>query len=207
MTPRTRTREPALCETAVVAITGSIGALWAAQFVLELRAGGHVGSVRVVMSERATELITPAALRAISGQSVLTHLTDPDAPFAVGHVQVTEGAGVMIVMPATANIVGKAANGIADDVVSSTIMAAACPVVFVPNMNERMWRRPAVQRNIRTLTRDGHHVVPPVEGTVVSTGRTGMGGMPDGDAILRVLRRVLRPAPARGSRKRGREKS
>lgn len=181
-----------LCETAVVAITGSVGALWAAQFVLELRAAGHVRTVRVVMSESAAEFVTPAALRALSGAPVLTRLADPAAPFAIGHVQITEGAAIMIVMPATANILGKAAHGIADDAVSASILAAECPVVFVPNMNERMWQRPAVQRNIRTLIGDGYHVVPPVKGTVVSTGREAIGGMPDGETIVRALRRVLR---------------
>ena len=124
-------------------------------------------------------------------------LCDPDAPFAVGHVQISEGAGVMIVMPATANIVGKAASGIADDAVSASIMAAACPVVFVPNMNDRMWRRPAVQRNIRTLNRDGYHIVPPVAGPAVSTGRTATGGMPDFETILAAVRRRLRASRRR----------
>jgi len=191
MTPR-RPALPKLCETAVVAITGSIGALWAAQFVLELRAGGHVREVRVVMSPSATQFVTPVAMRAISGSPILAGLFDVEAPLPVGHVQVSEHAGVMIVMPATANIIGKAANGIADDAVSASIMAAACPVVFVPNMNDRMWRRAAVQRNVRTLVRDGHHVVPPVAGTVVSSGRTATGGMPDFETVLRAVRRVVR---------------
>lgn len=193
----TRQSPPTLCETAVVAVTGSIGALWAAQFVLELRAGGHVREVRVVMSPSAAQFVTPVAMRALSGTTVLTGLFDPDAPLAVGHVQISEGAGVMIVMPATANIIGKAANGIADEAVSASILAAACPVVFVPNMNDRMWRRAAVQRNVRTLIRDGHHVVPPVAGTVVSTGRTATGGMPDAEALLKAIRRLVKVRRAR----------
>lgn len=191
MSPR-RPAPPTLCDTAVVAITGSIGALWAAQFVLELRAGGHVREVRVVMSPSATQFVTPAAMRAISGVPVLAGLFDADAPFPVGHVQISEHADLMIVMPATANIIGKAANGLADDAVSASIMASACPVVFVPNMNQRMWQRAAVQRNVRTLVRDGHHVVPPVAGTVVSTGRTATGGMPDGETLIRALRKMVR---------------
>lgn len=206
MSPRT----PApvkLCDTAVVAITGSIGALWAAQFVLELRSGGYVRGIRVVMSQSATQFVTPVAMRALSGAPVLAGLFDLDAPLSIGHVQVSEGAGVMIVMPATANIIGKAANGIADDAVSASIMAAACPVVFVPNMNPRMWARAAVQRNVRTLIRDGHHVVHPVSGTAVSTGRTASGGMPDFDTIVTAVRRVLqsttrRPRAARRSARR-----
>lgn len=184
---------PTLCDTAVVAVTGSIGTLWAALFVLELRAGGHVREVRVVMSASAAQFVTPGAMRALSGAPVLTALLDADAPFPIGHVQISDGADIMIVMPATANIIGKVAGGLADDAVSASIMASACPVVFVPSMNERMWRRAAVQRNVRTLVRDGYHVVPPVEGTVVSTGRTAIGGMPDTESLIKALRKIVRP--------------
>jgi phosphopantothenoylcysteine decarboxylase/phosphopantothenate--cysteine ligase len=182
-----------------VALTGSVGALWAAQFVLMLRAEGHVGSVGVIMSASATEFVTPTAMRAIAGEPVMARLFEPGAPLAVGHVQVSERADVLIVMPATANIIGKVAGGIADESVSASVLAAACPVVFVPNMNDRMWRRPVVQRNIRTLQRDGYHIVPPEEGTVVSTGRPAMGGMPSFDTILRAVRGVLRSAGRRSS--------
>ena len=184
---------------------GSIGVLWAAQCVLELRAEGHVNHVRVVMSDAASALVTPAAMRAISGEPVLTALFAPDAPWPVGHVQVSEGAGVMIVMPATANVIGKVAQGIADDAVTASIMAAACPVVFVPNMNGRMWARPAVQRNVRTLKADGYHVVPPVSGVAVSTGETMTGGMPDMDTVIAFARRVLSTrTPASRRRRRAR---
>ena len=191
MSPRHQA-PPTLCQTAVVAITGSIGALWAAQFVLELRAGGHVREVRVVMSPSATEFVTPMAMRALSGTEVLSGLFDHEAPLPIGHVQISDNASVMIVMPATANIIGKAANGIADEAVSAAIMAASCPVVFLPNMNDRMWRRAAVQRNVRTLVRDGYHVVPPVAGTVVSTGRTATGGMPHFETVIKAMRKVVR---------------
>jgi phosphopantothenoylcysteine decarboxylase/phosphopantothenate--cysteine ligase len=184
---------PTLCDTAVVAMTGSIGTLWAALFVLELRAGGHVREVRVVMSPSAAQFVTPVAMRAISGAPVLTALFDADAPFPIGHVQISDGADIMIVMPATANIIGKVAGGLSDEAVSASIMASACPVVFVPSMNERMWQRAAVQRNVRALVRDGYHVVPPVAGTVVSTGRTAIGGMPDTETLITALRKVVRP--------------
>ena len=195
MSPRARGVRSAsgrLCDRAVVAITGSIGALWAARFVLDLRAERHVRDVRVVMSQSATQFVTPMAMKAISGSPVLTSLFDADAPFPIGHIQISEDADVLIVMPATANIIGKAAGGIADDAVSASILAAACPVVFVPNMNERMWRHPTVRRNVRTLKGDGYHIVPPVDGVVVSTLRTGEGGMPPFDTIIRATRAVLR---------------
>lgn len=184
----------------MVAVTGSIGALWAAQFVLMLRTEREVRSVGVVMSESATRLVTPAAFRAVSGEPVLAGLYDADAPFAVGHVEVTDGASVLIVMPATANILGKIAAGVADDAVSAAILAAECPVVFVPNMSERMWRRAAVQRNLRTLAADGFHIVPPEEGVSVSSLRPMTGGMPSFERILKDVRRVLRGTRWRGGR-------
>ena len=195
-TPRASSSPAALslCDRAVVAVTGSVGAIWAAQFVLMLRAERHVHSVGVIMSASATEFVTPAAMRAVAGEKVLAGLFESSAPFPVGHVQASENADVMIVMPATANILGKVAGGIADDSVSAAILAAACPVLFVPNMNDRMWRRPAVQRNLKTLQRDGYHIVPPEEGIVVSTGRPGMGGMPSFETILAAVRRALRSA-------------
>ena len=185
---------PRLCDRVVVAITGSVGALWAAQFVLLLRAERYVRTVGVIMSESATEFVTPAAMRALSGEPVLAKLFDAAAPFAVGHVQASEHAGLLIVMPATANIIGKVAGGIADETVSASVMAASCPVLFVPNMNDRMWRRSAVQRNIATLQRDGYHIVPPDEGIVVSTARPATGGMPPFETILQAAKRVLRRA-------------
>src|SRR5258705_7408404 len=190
--PKPRRTSSRLCRQAVVAVTGSVGALWAAQFILELRVRRLVDGVRVVMSASAAQLVTPAAMRAVSGAEVLTGLFDADAPFAVGHMQITEDADVIIVMPATANIIGKAANAIADEAVSAVIVAAACPVVFVPNMHERMWRNPLVQRNVKRLIDVGHHVVPPVSGPAVSTARYAVGGMPPFDTIVAAARAALR---------------
>ena len=185
-------RAPRLCDRAVVVLTGSIGVLGRPSSVPGLRTEGEVGEVRIVMSRSAVQLVTPAALRVISGAPVCSISYEAGAPLPVGHIQISDGADVMIVMPATANIIGKAANGIADDAASSSILAAACPVVFVPSMNERMWRNAAVRRNIRTLIDDGHHIVPPVEGIEVATLRPALGAMPDSETILRSLRRVLR---------------
>jgi phosphopantothenoylcysteine decarboxylase/phosphopantothenate--cysteine ligase len=183
---------PTLCDRIVIAVTGSIAALWAGRFILHLRAEGYVREVSVIMSDHAMEFVTAAAMRAISGAPVITSLFDVDAPLPVGHVQVTEGAGALIVMPATANIIGKAAGGIADDAVSSSILAAACPVIFVPNMNERMWRHPIVRRNVKTLESAGYHVVPPESGVEVSTLRAREGAMASFDAIIAATRAAVR---------------
>src|SRR5258705_3691522 len=131
--PKPRRTSSRLCRQAVVAVTGSIGALWAAQFILELRVRRLVDGVRVVMSASAAQLVTPAAMRAVSGAEVLTGLFDADAPFAVGHMQITEDADVIIVMPATANIIGKAANAIADERVSAWDVGARLPRRMVPS--------------------------------------------------------------------------
>ncbi len=181
-----------LCGRVVVAVTGSIAALWTARFILHLRANNHAREVSVVMSEHATRFVTPLAMRVVSGSPVLTDLFDAGAPLPVGHVQITEGADVLLVMPATANIIGKAAHGIADDAVSSSILAAACPVVFVPNMNQRMWRHPIVRRNVQTLKSAGYHVVPPEMGVEISTLRQREGAMPSFDIIIAAVRAALR---------------
>jgi phosphopantothenoylcysteine synthetase/decarboxylase len=131
-------------------------------------------------------------MRAVSGASVLTDLFDPGAPLTVGHVEITDAAQALLVMPATANILGKAAAGIADDAVSAAILAAACPVVFVPNMNERMWHHPLVRRNVRTLKDAGYHLIPPARGVEVSTLREREGGMPAFETIVRGIRAALR---------------
>src|SRR5258705_4286669 len=162
--PKPRRTSSRLCRQAVVAVTGSIGALWAAQFILELRVRRLVDGVRVVMSASAAQLVTPAAMRAASGAEVLTGLFHADAPFAVGHMPITQDADVIIVMPATANIIGKAANAIADEAVSAVIVAAPSPVVFVPNMHERMWRNPLGQPNLNPLNHRGHPPGPPASG-------------------------------------------
>jgi phosphopantothenoylcysteine decarboxylase/phosphopantothenate--cysteine ligase len=173
-------------------MTGSIAALWAAQYIFELRAGRYVRDVRVVMSQSATQFVTPMAMRAIAGSVVLTGLFDSDTPFPVGHVQVSHDADVLIVMPATANIIAKAAHGIADDAISASILAARCPVVFVPNMNPDMWRHTLVRRNVRMLTEVGYRVVGPARGRSASQLRAGDGAMPPFETIVKAVRAAIR---------------
>jgi phosphopantothenoylcysteine decarboxylase/phosphopantothenate--cysteine ligase len=192
MARKTARSSPRLCERVVVAVTGSVGALWTAQFILHLRTNRYVRDVTVVMSEHATKFVGMAAMRAVSGAPVLAGLFDPDAPFAVGHVEVSQGAGALVVMPATANIIGKAAAGVADDAVSSAILGADCPVIFVPNMNPRMWTHPIVRRNVGILKDAGYRVIPPTTGIEVSTLRSREGGMPPFDDIVRAIRAAVK---------------
>jgi phosphopantothenoylcysteine decarboxylase/phosphopantothenate--cysteine ligase len=97
----------------------------------------------------------------------------------------------MLVLPASANVLAKAAHGIADDLLTTCIVASSCPVVFVPGMNEIMWRKPAVQRNVATLEADGYGVVAPVEGLAVADGRPTVGAMPEIEEIVAWTTRFL----------------
>lgn len=114
--------------------------------------------VRVIMTDSATRFVNPKVISSFTNTVVYTD-DFGDEEFPAPHVSLTEWADLMLVIPASANIIGKAAHGIADDLLSSSIVAASCPVLFVPSMNYQMWRKPAVQRNVQQVQEDGYHVV------------------------------------------------
>ena len=114
-------------------------------------------STRVIMTRAAERFLVPGAVEALIGNTVYGE--GRDGGLRVPHLNLPEWADLFLVLPATANMLGKAAHGIADDLLSSAILAAQPPVFFVPSMNPEMWRRPAVQRNVRILEGDGHHVI------------------------------------------------
>ena len=176
----------------VIVMTGSITATLVPSYVLQLRMHRYAREIRVVMSRAATRFVTPMAMRAISGHPVLTDMFDARGRWSVSHTQVSEDADAVVVLPATANIMAKAAAGIADDCASSVIVGATCPVVFVPNMNEGMWRKPSVQRNVQILKRDGCAVVAPGRGVAVSNMKVGSAGPPSLKRILSVVRTAVR---------------
>ena len=179
----------------LLGVSGSIAAYTVPQSILWLR---HVLGVeiRAIMTRQATTMVAPRAVAVASGHPVALDSDGlPNDP-AVPHIELTRWADVMLVLPASANLIGKAANGIADDVLTTCIIAAACPVVFVPSMNEIMWRKPAVQRNVATLQADGHGVIFPVEGVALADGKPTVGAMPDIDDIVRRLAEFLQPPVA-----------
>jgi phosphopantothenoylcysteine synthetase/decarboxylase len=181
--PSDATPDRARLRRIVVGIAGSIGAIDAPQSILWLR---HVygAEVRAIMTRQATTMVTPRAIAVTSGHPVVVDgeesLSDP----AVSHIDLTRWADLFLVLPATANILGKAAQGIADDLLSTCIIASACPVVFVPGMNVQMWRKPAVQRNVATLQADGYGVVPPIKGLAAADGQSTGCVMPEIDVVL-----------------------
>lgn len=177
----------------LVGVAGSIASVTVPQSILYLRHELEV-DVRVVMTRQATTMVTPRALAVASGSQVAVDDTgepgDHNDP-TVRHMELTRWADLMLVLPASANLLAKAAQGIADDLLTTCIIASSCPVVFVPGMNEIMWRKPAVQRNVATLQADGYGVVEPVEGLALSDGRPTVGAMPEIEEIVAWVARFL----------------
>jgi phosphopantothenoylcysteine synthetase/decarboxylase len=143
-----------------------------------------VGVVRVIMSHSATRFVRPYTMRLHSGSWVHTATHAVADGMLVPHIELTEGVDLMLVMPATANAIAKAAHGICDDLVTSAIAACAAPVVLVPAMNGNMWRNRAVQRNIELARDAGYHVVEPGRGPQLSDLREEAGSMPPLEQIL-----------------------
>ena len=157
----------------ILGVTGSIAAYKAASILRGLMARGH--AVQVVMTPSACRLVTPTTFRALSGLPVVTEMFVDGGQVGLQHIELAEWADALAVAPATANFIGKAANGIADEILSCTWMACDCPKVIAPAMNDRMWNSPAVQRNCVYLRElPGVSFVGPVEGKLAS-GRVGVG--------------------------------
>lgn len=181
----------------LIGVAGSIAAVAVPPSVMYLR---HVVGVevRAVVTQSAAELVSIRSIAVATGHPVvLDERADANDP-GVAHLELTRWADLVLVMPATANVLGKAAAGIADDALTTCILAATSPVVFVPAMNDAMWAKPAVQRNVATLKADGHGVIPPAVGLAAVDGKPGEGAMPDILAVLRWIRCFLNEEPAPG---------
>ena len=172
----------------VVGVTGGIAAYKAAELVRALKK--REAEVKVVMTEAATRFISPLTMETLSGHAVAVTLFPPNKKVGVRHISLAEWASLIVVAPATANFLGKAASGIADDLLSTVVMAAGGPVLFAPAMNDRMWTNPIVQNNVRTLQDAGVHVVEPEEG-VLASGKIGVGRLAGIERIVEAVECVL----------------
>ncbi|KIS03446.1 bifunctional phosphopantothenoylcysteine decarboxylase/phosphopantothenate--cysteine ligase CoaBC [Paucilactobacillus wasatchensis] len=152
----------------------------------------HGDQVRVAMTKAATNFITPTTFAALTKSSVLTDLWLPQQKASIPHVELADWTELAIVAPATADIIAKMANGIADDAVSATLLATSASKVVVPAMNSHMWDNAATQRNIAQLKKDGVTVMEPTNG-MLAEGYAGKGRMPDVDSIFTEVLRQLTP--------------
>ncbi len=175
----------------ILGVTGSIAAYKAVYLLRELTRRG--ARVTVCLSEHAREFVGPLTFRTLSGRPVLTNLFDPQSDAAVEHVTLAEQAAALVVAPATANLLAKAAHGIADDFLTTVLLAVHCPVVMAPAMDGGMWRHPAVVANVAALRARGVTVLEPDAGALAS-GLNARGRLPEIDAIVEALLDALTPA-------------
>lgn len=172
----------------VVGITGGIAAYKAAELVSQLRQRG--ADVHCIMTEHASKLVSPITFGELSGNDVTVDMFSNISRWDVEHISLARLADVFVIAPATANIIGKIASGIADDMLSTTVMATTAPVVIVPAMNTNMYENPIVQRNIRILSDAGYTVMEPEEGHL-ACNTSGKGRFPHLESILFEIEKAL----------------
>jgi len=174
----------------VLGITGGIAAYKAAELARLLVKDGV--EVQVVMTQAACGFITPATLQALSGRPVYTDMWDARVADNMAHIELSRGADLIVVAPATADFLAKLANGLADDLLSTLCIARECPLLVAPAMNRQMWDNKATQRNITQLTRDGAAILGPASGDQ-ACGETGMGRMLEAQQIYDAISSHLQP--------------
>ena len=151
------------------------------------------------MTRGAMEFVTPLTFQTLSGNPVATETFNLTQESEIGHINLADSADLFVIAPATANIIGKIANGIADDLLTTVIMATQAPVLLAPAMNIHMYENPIVQENLRKLGRVGYHLLEPAEG-FLACGYEGKGRLPDPDTIAEEIQRLLRKKDLIGER-------
>ncbi|MGP3948650.1 bifunctional phosphopantothenoylcysteine decarboxylase/phosphopantothenate--cysteine ligase CoaBC [Streptomyces sp. 7N604] len=170
----------------VLGISGGIAAYKACELLRRLTESGH--DVRVVPTASALQFVGEATWSALSGNPASTEVWE--SVHEVPHVRIGQAADLVVVAPATADMLAKAAHGIADDLLTNTLLTARCPVIFAPAMHTEMWEHPATQENVATLRRRGAVVIEPAVGRLTGVD-TGKGRLPEPGEIFDVCRRVL----------------
>ena len=178
-------------------ITGGIAAFRALEVIRLLKKRGH--DVRPVLTRAAQQFITPLSATALSGQRARTDLFDADDEAGMDHIALARWADVVLVAPASADFMARAAHGLADDLATTLLLATTAPVLMAPAMNPRMWEHPATRRNLRQLLADGVHVIGPEAGEV-ACGEEGVGRMAEPEAIVARVEELLAALPATAER-------
>src|SRR5215468_3132687 len=193
-TPRSASSSTGIFMQITLGVTGGVAAYKAAELVRRLQQEGF--TVEVVMTRAACEFVRPLTFAALSGKKVVTDLFaesggEANLESAIEHIAVAQRTDLLLVAPATADILAKFARGISDDFLSTLYLATAAPVVLAPAMNVNMWNHPATQENLELLRSRGVSVVQPDEG-YLACGMTGAGRLAGQEAILAAVREVFR---------------
>ncbi len=185
----------------LLGVSGGVAAYKAVDLASKLTANG--ANVHTVMTENACRLVGPRSFEAVTGSAVFTSLWDRYEEHKIRHIALVEWADIVVVAPATANIIGKIANGICDDLLSTTLCVCwSKPTLLAAAMNDNMWQNPAVQRNVARVKEMGFQLIGPEKGRLAS-GKKAIGRMSEPADILEVIRKI-----AAGTRKhRGTKKS
>ena len=180
----------------VLGVSGGVAAYKAIDLASKMTAAGAL--VRTVLTENALRLVGAKSFEAVTGEPVYTSMWEGGEDFKIGHISLADWADVVVVAPATANIIGKFANGICDDLLSTVLCACwARPMVFAPAMNERMWTNPAVQKNVKTLGQMGIELTGPQRGRL-ACGAEGIGRMTEPQDILEATVRIAAKVKRKG---------
>lgn len=165
----------------VIGVSGGVAVYKALEVISRLRKKDV--EIRVIMTKSAQKFVTPLSFQSLSQNMVITDMFDEPKAWEIQHISLAKKADVMIILPATANIIGKVSNGIADDMLSTTIMATKAPVIFAPAMNTNMYENPIVQRNIENLKSFGYEFIEPASGRL-ACGDDGKGKLADVEDIF-----------------------
>lgn len=182
-------------KTVVVGVTGGIAAYKSVILVSELKKQG--ANVHVVMTKNATEFVTPLTFETRSGNRCISDMFERNFEFDVKHISLAKAADLIIVAPATANFIAKAAHGIADDMLTTVVLAAKCPKLVAPAMNTAMYENPATQDNLKKIQEYGYTVIEPNEG-LLACGDEGKGKMPEPSELLEHVLYALAPKDMQG---------
>ncbi len=175
-------------KTILLGVTGSIAAYKIASLASALKK--QHAEVHVLMTKNATNFITPVTFESLTGTKCLVDTFDRNFQFQVEHVSIAQKADVVLIAPASANIIGKLAHGIADDMLTTTVMACTCKKIISPAMNTNMFENPVVQDNLKILEHYGYEIIPPATG-YLACGTTGAGKMPEPETLFSHIEREI----------------
>jgi len=172
----------------LLGISAGIAAYKSADLASRLTQRGD--EVRTILTPHALKFITPLTFQAVTQQAVYTDTFEDDPSYRPDHISLPEWADVVVVAPATADLIGRVANGLGDNLLAVTLLACKQPVLIAPAMNDRMWDNPIVQRNVSTLREVGYHIVEPESGHL-ACGSVGPGRLAEPRSIIKAIDEIL----------------